>query len=120
YGVAVVVGEKTVAVCPDLAVLELDFIQVKGRPKPTRVFMLAALLECGANVIGELRPLHGAFLQAYRAQRWDEAAALIAKCRSLGVEVLGTYYDVLSARIASLRSTPPSPDWNGAYVMMEK
>jgi adenylate cyclase len=120
YGVPAVVGERTLAACADLAVLELDFIQVKGRPKPTRVFMLAALLECGANVIADLRPLHAEFLQAYRAQRWDEAEALIAKCRSLGIEVLETYYGILRARIASLRVAAPPADWNGAYVMMEK
>jgi adenylate cyclase len=120
YGVPVVVGERTVASCPELAVIELDYIKLKGRSKPTRIFTLADTLECGANAMASLQLLHAQCLQAYRAQKWDEADALIGKCRSLGVAALETYYAVFSGRIANLRAIAPPPDWDGAYAMTEK
>jgi adenylate cyclase len=120
YGLPVVVGERTVAACPELAVIELDYIKVKGRAQPIRIFTLADTLECGAGAMASLQLLQAQFLQAYRAQKWDDADMLIGKCRSLSIATLETYYAVFGARIAKLRAMAPLADWDGAYAMTEK
>ena len=113
-------GELTVNRCPGLAVLEIDLIKVKGRARPTRIFGLADVLSRGAEEIAWLRPLHQEFLQAYRAQKWDETEMLIAQCRKAGIEALDTYYGVFAARIKKLRGAALDPDWDGAYTITEK
>jgi adenylate cyclase len=120
YGLPAVVGEHTVNRCPGLAVLELDLIRVKGRERPIRIFGLADVLSHGAAEIALLRPLHEEFLQAYRAQKWDETEMLIARCRKAGVEALDTYYAVFAARIKMLRGAALDLDWDGAYAISEK
>lgn len=120
YGLSAVVGEATVIRCPGLAVLELDFIQVRGRAAPTRVFGLADVLGCGAAGMARLRPLHEEFLRAYRAQKWDESEMLIERCRKAGIGTLDTYYAVFAARIQILRGASLNLDWDGAYAMTEK
>jgi adenylate cyclase len=120
YGLPAVAGERTVNRCPELAVIEIDLIKVKGRARPTRIFGLAGVLSDGAEGIARLRPLHEEFLQAYRAQKWDETEMLIAQCRKAGVEALDTYYGVFAARIEKLRGAALDRDWDGAYAMTEK
>ena len=40
YGVNVLIGEDTQKSVPDLAVAELDLLQVKGKTKPVKIFTL--------------------------------------------------------------------------------
>ncbi|MGZ8321757.1 MAG: CHASE2 domain-containing protein [Rhodoplanes sp.] len=120
YRVPAVVGETTVVQCPELAFLELDLVQVKGRVRPTRIFALVDVLSCGAAAMARLRPLHEKFLCAYRMQNWGESEMLIAQCRSVGVEALDTYYSVFAERIKSLRNASLDADWDGAHAMTEK
>ncbi len=120
YGLPAVVGELTVNQCPGLAVLELDLIRVKGREQPTRIFGLTGVLSFSPAEIARLRPLHGEFLQAYRAQKWDEAEMLIAQCCKAGASDLDAYYAVFAARIKKLRGAAPGLDWDGSYALTEK
>jgi adenylate cyclase len=120
YGLPAVVGEHTVKRCPGLSFFEADLIKVKGRAHPTRIFVLADVLGCGAAGIGKLRPLHAEFLRAYRAQRWDTADELIAQCCNFGVESLAAYYAVFAARIKTLRAAEPGAGWDGTFSMTGK
>ena len=119
YGLPAVASENTILESGADA-LELDLILVKGRVQPTRIFALAQLLECDADTLARLRPLHAGFTAAYRAQQWDRADALIAQCRACGCVTLETYYSVFSERVAALRGAQLPGDWNGAYAMTEK
>jgi adenylate cyclase len=119
YGLPAVIGEGTMAKCPVYQSLELDFIQVKGRTKPTRIYTLPVLLDDDAKV-ARLRASHDGFLAAYRAQRWDEAEAAIAQCRGIGVARLDAYYSLFMTRIGTLRYAGLPADWDGAYALTEK
>jgi adenylate cyclase len=120
YGLPAVAGEHTINLCPELSVLEIDLVKVKGRARPTRIFGLAGVLSHAGEGISRLRPLHEEFLHAYRAQNWDETELLIAQCRKAGVEALDTYYGVFAARIKKLRGAALDLDWDGAYAITEK
>jgi adenylate cyclase len=119
YGLSAVASENTILESKADA-LELDLILVKGRATPTRIFALADLLECDADTLARLRPLHADFIAAYRARQWDRAEALIAQCRACGCAALEVYYGVFSERVAALRTANLAVDWNGAYAMTEK
>ena len=119
YGLPAVIGEGTMAKCPTYQSLELDFIQVKGRTKPTRIYTLPVLLD-DAEKVARLRVTHDGFLTAYRAQRWDEAEAAIAQCRAVGVAKLEAYYSLFMTRIGTLRYAGLPADWDGAYALTEK
>jgi adenylate cyclase len=120
YGLPMVVSERTVSRCPNLQTLELDFIKVKGRARPTRIFVLTEVLGFGASDIDLLRPPHEEFLKAYRAQKWDAAEFLLAKCVKTGIEALATYHAVFGSRIKTLRAVELSADWDGAYIITDK
>ncbi len=119
YGVAVVVGERTVQQARGIPALELDLIRVKGRSQPTRIYALAEALD-GSEWLARLRPLQQSLLEAYRAQRWDEAQARLADCRAAAGVALDAYYGALGERIAVLRRAPREANWDGAYTMTEK
>ena len=119
YGLPAVIGEGTAAKCEDLATTEIDFIQVKGRTRPTRIYTLDILLN-DKDKLAALKPAHVRFLAAYRAQRWDEAERLIAACRDAGIKALDVYYTLFAARIPVLRAAALPANWDGAYALTEK
>jgi adenylate cyclase len=119
YGLPAVIGEGTMAKCKAYQPLELDFIQVKGRSRPTRIYTLQSLLD-DEEKVARLLGTHASFLAAYRAQRWDEAESAIGQCRSFGVARLDAYYSLFMARIGTLRTTALPFDWDGAYALTEK
>ncbi len=120
YGLPAVVGERTVSRCPNLPALEIDLITVKGRARPTRIFTPADVLGLEARGIHALQPLQQEFLNAYRAQKWDETEILLAQCRKAGGDALAAYYAVFASRIKQLRETLLSAGWDGTYFMTEK
>ncbi len=120
FGLPMVVSERTVSRCPNLPVLEVDLIRVKGRAQPTRIFVLGGVLGLDPGSIDSLRPLHEEFLKAYRVQKWDEAEFLLAKCAKAEVDALTSYYAVFASRIKMLREAELIAGWDGAYSMIEK
>jgi adenylate cyclase len=121
YGVTAVVGEATLTQSGrKFPALELDIVAVKGRTRSTRVFAFLELLSHEPKRIDGLQRKHGEFLAVYRAQHWADAERLLAECQAFGIPRLATYYSLMAARIATLRSAPPPPDWDGSFAMTEK
>lgn len=121
YGVDIVIGETTQAGAPDLAALELDLIRVKGKNQPVRIFTLL-----GDETVAEspafrtLRDAHDAMLQAYRAQRWDEADATLTRLRGLGGDGLAHLYDLYAERVLQFRDAAPGEAWDGVHIAQTK
>jgi len=120
YGMTVIVGEGTVRSVPEFAALELDLVRVSGREKPTAIYTFCSLLTDDEAKSAQLQRDHAEFLRAYRASRWDEAEAAIARCQSPGLAGLDAYYAVFRSRIAAHRVTPPPVDWAGVFTAKEK
>jgi adenylate cyclase len=120
YGLPAIVGERTASRCPNLSFLEVDLIRVKGRARPTRIFVLTDVLGLDGVSIEFLRPLHQEFLKAYRAQNWDQAEILLARSRKAGTDALATYHAVFASRLKTLREADLHAGWDGAYFMTEK
>lgn len=123
YGVAVVIGDRTRALCAtDLAFMEIDFIKVKGKTEPERIYaLLGAESLAKEQSFNDLAKATEDFLAAFRDCKWDEAEALLAHARTLsGPHKLESFFDLYATRIVELRQSPPPPDWDGSIVSLEK
>ncbi len=122
YGLDCLVSETTKAEAGDLAFLEVDRIQVKGRTQPATVYALIGDAQVAAgDRARQLIDAQDAFLAAYRGQLWNEAAqclsAVEAAAKGFGVEGL---FPLFAARLADLSAEPPGPGWDGVYVATSK
>jgi len=123
YGVPIIAGSKTALLARDkFAILELDFITVKGKKEPEVIYAIAGR-EDVANSPGfqRLRNLTIEMLSCYRSRDWDGALAAIAKGRTADeANSLKTLFDLYSERIAVFRETPPPDNWNGVFALTTK
>ncbi|MEF0941076.1 adenylate/guanylate cyclase domain-containing protein [Rhizobium sp. BR 362] len=114
YGTRNLVSEKTIAAAGSaLEFREIDRIIVAGQTRPEVVFEVL-----GRN--GELTPerlasrdFYREGLAAYHERRWDDA--LRALKASLEVIPDDGPSSALLARIESLKTNPPSDDWDGSW-----
>jgi len=118
YGVGIAVGEVTRAMAPEFAYRELDLVRVKGKNEPVAIFEPIALdKDVDAATRAELARWQQA-LAAVRAQRWDEADAILAELQQRSPE-RGLYH-LYRERIAYYRSHPPGDDWDGVTTFETK
>ena len=118
YRLPLVIGSRTAERAKDkFTTMEIDLIQVKGKKQPEAVFTVLGRGELEQDPhCRELRELNAQMLAAYRKQQWDDALALIERCRKAanGIDVAGLY-DMYVERIGSYRADPPPADWDGVY-----
>ncbi|MCH7831671.1 MAG: adenylate/guanylate cyclase domain-containing protein [Proteobacteria bacterium] len=122
YGVDIVLGRDTWIQVPEMATIELDLIQVKGKTVGVNIFVLLGGEEMEQNPdFRNLRKIHEQMITAYRAQQWDSTKAKIKECRILcepyGLDFL---YDLYETRIADFEADPPAPDWDGVFIATTK
>jgi adenylate cyclase len=123
YGFPIIVGSKTALAAKDkFAILELDFIMVKGKKEPEVIYAV-----CGREGVAQsesfqrLRNLTIEMLACYRNRDWDGALEAIARGRkSDEVHALGYLFNLYEARIVNYKKNPPPDDWNGAYALLTK
>ena len=96
---------------------ELDFITVKGKTEPVRIYEILQKKDDAAVKIYEIRDLFEKGLNAYRRQNWDSAEAAFKKCVDL-------YNDMPSVifldRIRHFRKSPPEKNWDGVFNLKIK
>lgn len=108
YGVRVVVSDATRRAAPGFAYRELDWVRVKGRGQPERVFEPVAPLEALSPRRRTDLETHARALAAYRGRDWGTAEALLA---DLPDDVVRRLY---LERIAAFRAESPPADWDGS------
>ncbi|MES2188122.1 MAG: adenylate/guanylate cyclase domain-containing protein [Pseudomonadota bacterium] len=113
YGLEIVISETTYAQAAGAFVwIELDKVMVKGKQQAVTIYTPVGPIEAGKPPPQGPKPEWNAMLGAYRAQKWDEAATLLA------TNPLPPGYDKLAAlyagRIEEARQSPPPADWDGA------
>ena len=123
YAVPIIIGARTAkAVQGQFAVLEIDFLQVKGKTEPELVYTILG----GQDVAGtprfqKLRDANAMMLTAYRGQNWTGALEAILQCREAGRDFgLEEFYNRYVARIRTLLDSPPDAEWNGVYAAESK
>jgi adenylate cyclase len=123
YGFPIIVGSKTAMAVKDrFAILELDFIMVKGKKEPEVIYAIAGREDVArSGRFQRLRNLTIEMLSCYRNRDWNGALAAIERGRkSDDGQTLSSLYRLYEARIRSYIETPPPADWNGAYALLTK
>jgi adenylate cyclase len=97
--------------------MEMDSVPVKGKTRPVRIYQLVGRKDASASQAETIRYFHQG-LQFYMEQKWDKALEAFKTVSAMdkGLYAAQLYVE----RIASLKSTPPPPDWDGAFTMKEK
>jgi adenylate cyclase len=123
YGFPIIIGSNTaLAVKEKFAILELDFIMVKGKKQPEVIYAIAGREDTAqSGRFQRLRNLTIEMLACYRGRDWEGALAAIERGRVTDDgHRLESLYKLYAARIRSLQQNPPSDDWNGAYALLTK
>ena len=123
YGFPIIAGSATALAAKEhFAILELDFITVKGKSEPEVIYAIAGPAEMTNSArFQRLRNLTIEMLACYRSRDWDGALDVIRRGRhSEAADTLARLYDLYEARIVAFRQQPPEPDWNGAVVLVAK
>ena len=79
YGTEILLGENTARLVEtSFQLREVDLVRAKGKKVPVRMYeLLAPAAACLPPHTEDAVRLYGAALEAYRAQRWGEALALL-------------------------------------------
>ncbi|PAY10002.1 MULTISPECIES: CHASE2 domain-containing protein [Bradyrhizobium] len=123
YGFPIIVGSKTaLAVKEKFAILELDFIMVKGKKEPEVIYAIAGREDvAGSGRFQRLRNLTIEMLACYRSRDWDGALAAIERGRKTDeAQALQYLYRLYEARIRAFQKEPPPDDWDGAFALTTK
>jgi len=123
YGFPIIVGSKTaLAVKDEFAILELDFIMVKGKKEPEVIYAIAGREDVAQSErFQRLRNLTIEMLACYRTRDWDGALAAIDRGRKTDeANSLELLYELYEERIKDYQQNPPPEDWNGAYQLLTK
>jgi len=123
YGFSIIVGSKTaMAIKEKFAILELDFIMVKGKTEPEVIYAVAGREDTALSErFQRLRNLTIEMLACYRDRDWEGALAAIERGRRTDLaDSLGQLYDMYEERLHAYQESPPPPDWNGAFQLLKK
>jgi adenylate cyclase len=122
YHLDLVIGETTYDGAKEMATIELDLIQVKGKTVPVRIFTVVGDETVAATPeYKQLRAAHDRMMACYRAQDWAGAHAAMKECEALAPRfLLEGLYEVYEERIAGMQAEPPGADWDGVYVAKTK
>ncbi len=123
YGFPIIVGSKTaLAVKEKFAILELDFIMVKGKKEPEVIYAIAGREDTAqSGRFQRLRNLTIEMLACYRSRDWVGALEAIERGRKTDdAHSLELLYNLYEARIQDYQGNPPPQDWNGAFALLTK
>jgi adenylate cyclase len=123
YGFPIIVGSRTALAAKDkFAILELDFIMVKGKTEPEVIYAIAGredVMQSGA--FQRLRNITIEMLGCYRSRDWQGALNAIERGRrSEDADTLEKLFKLYEVRIKEFQVNPPAEGWTGAYALLTK
>ncbi len=120
YGIQTMISASVLKQAPEFAVLEIDLLTVKGRTEPERVYTLLGDADMAASeTFKVLSSAQSSLLEAYRAQKWEEALVHADACENLRPDLAGLYA-CYRQRISNFQQNPPAPEWRGIWVAKDK
>ena len=121
YAVPILVTEAVRAGAGDLAFIEIDSVRVVGRHEPLAIHALVG--DEATAQSSEFRTFAAAqqqFLSAYRRLDFAAAEAARAAAESAAPQRFAGLYRLYAVRLAAMRADPPSPGWDGVFVLRQK
>ena len=123
YGSKSIITEAVYQKLRDMFICrELDFITVKGKTEPVRIYEILQLKNQAnknnaTEKLTEIKELFEKGLEFYRAQEWDKSESCFSECAL-------KYNDMPSVvfldRIRHFKQNPPPKDWDGVFKMVVK
>jgi adenylate cyclase len=123
YGVPIIAGSQTALAARDrFAILELDFITVKGKTEPEVIYAIAGREDVAkSSSFQRLRNLTIEMLSCYRNRDWGGALAALEKGRAADQDKrFRTLHDLYHERILMFQKEAPPDDWNGVFALTTK
>ncbi len=121
YGAGILIGERTWELVKDMACLEVDLLQAKGKTKPEKVFALLGDKDLkNDHGFDALYRSHQNMIKAYRDTNFVEAQRHLEECIKLDFYNLNTLYSLYKERITAMIQNPPAANWDGIYVAKTK
>ena len=123
YGVPIIAGSATALAAKEkFAILELDFITVKGKKEPEVIYAIVGREDVArSGQFQRLRNLSIEMLSRYRSRDWDGAQSALSRARTADEKkTFAALYDLYSERIEAFRLTPPPDDWDGVFALTTK
>ena len=118
YGVGILVSENIVRAVQGFIYREVDKVRVRGKQQGVAIFEpIGVQGEVDGDMLAEIARFHEA-LAHFRAQRWEEAEALLQDLASVAPAV--KLYHLYCERIAAFRANPPASDWDGVFGFSTK
>jgi adenylate cyclase len=115
YGTSIIVSEFTYkAVCDVFFLRELDFIRVKGKQQPVRIYELMGTHDAVSKKQKMTRKIYEEALVLYRSQDWSAAKSHFTLIQE------NFAAQVMLERISALRKNPPGANWDGVYIFETK
>lgn len=121
YGVSILIGAETAARVADMAVLELDYLRVKGKREPVRIFTVLGDEALAATAeFQTLKAEQDKMLAQYRARAFDAAEAIALQFFTQAANPLAAYHAMFVKRIAELKENHPGTGWDGVFEASSK
>jgi adenylate cyclase len=119
FGTRIIVSETTYAQAAQaIAARPLDFLRVKGKAQPIRIFELVGrsgqISQLQTDIIG----LFSEGLQLYRQREFDKAVALFGRIKTIDPNTVPA--ELYLKRCAELQRQVLPDDWDGVYTMTSK
>ena len=124
YGVYNFVGENIYEETKDEFLFRfLDFVQVKGKNIPVKVYELVSAKDNADNHTVNLIKVFEEGLDHYYQQQWDKALAHFKKAEGMEDHFTSrntTPSAVFIERCTMFKDNPPGKDWDGVWTMTSK
>lgn len=118
YGSKAIITEAVFEKLKDTFICrELDFITVKGKTEPVRIFEILQTKANASDKLFEIKDLFEKGLEAYRKQNWEKAEEMFRLCNEKYVDAPSV---VFLDRIEHFKTNPPPKKWDGVFVMKVK
>jgi adenylate cyclase len=100
FGVDILVSEDVARAAPSMAFLEAGEILLKGKSQPSKLLALVGAEEFASSAeFAELKRLHESLFTGLDGRSDQDAAQLIAACRTLAPAAVQGLYDMLAERL---------------------
>ncbi len=123
YDVPIIIGSRTAqAVREKFALLELDYITVKGKTEPETIYTILGREDVlRSDSYQRVHKLFNEMLALYRSQKFAAAGEAIIACRAAGEGFgLSRLFDIYSVRIGGFQRDAPPSGWNGVFALETK
>ncbi len=119
FGTRIIVSETTYEQAADtIAARPLDFLKVKGKATPIRIFELVGRKDRISQLQSDINGLFADGLQLYRKREFGKASELFTRLKTIDPNTVPA--ELYLKRCAELQQQALPDDWDGVYTMTSK